>query len=133
MSICGASMAYNLKNRFNLGNGASGIVRKAFHSRNCKMSAIKQCRSKQKHEINACLREAQSYKEFEANSNIILMCSTMVRISTVAILYIALEYMSIYTTVQWCIGVMGENSKFCILFHLRTVQCSFAWFSSRKK
>eukprot|EP01084_Bolivina_argentea_P214452 364057_1 len=36
-----------------LGNGASGIVKKAFHFRSCKMVAIKQCRSKQKHEMSA--------------------------------------------------------------------------------
>eukprot|EP01083_Nonionella_stella_P190605 705884_1 len=32
----------------NIGNGASGIVKKAFHIRSCKMVAIKQCRSKKK-------------------------------------------------------------------------------------
>jgi len=97
----------NLKNRFNLGNGASGIVRKAFHSRNCKMSAIKQCRSKQKHEINACLREAQSYKEFEANSNIINVFNYGKDIDS-GDLYIALEYVDLGNNLftQWCNGAL---------------------------
>lgn len=57
----------------NIGNGASGIVRKAFHFRSCKMVAIKQCRSKQSQEVQAFMREAKIYQkpEFEDNENII--------------------------------------------------------------
>ena len=54
----------------NIGNGASGIVRKAFHFRSCKMVALKQCRSKQKHETKAFINEARIYQRFEDNENI---------------------------------------------------------------
>ena len=54
----------------NIGNGASGIVRKAFHFRSCKMVALKQCRSKQRHETKAFINEARIYQRFEDNENI---------------------------------------------------------------
>ena len=53
-----------------IGSGASGIVRKAFHFRSCKLVAIKQCRSKVKREEGAFIREARLYKQFEHNPHI---------------------------------------------------------------
>jgi len=49
----------------NIGNGASGIVSKAFHFRSCKMVAIKQCRSKQAAQMDAFKKEADIYARLE--------------------------------------------------------------------
>eukprot|EP00484_Ammonia_sp_Unknown_P029854 CAMPEP_0197049490 /NCGR_PEP_ID=MMETSP1384-20130603/24623_1 /TAXON_ID=29189 /ORGANISM="Ammonia sp." /LENGTH=790 /DNA_ID=CAMNT_0042481771 /DNA_START=98 /DNA_END=2470 /DNA_ORIENTATION=+ len=57
----------------NLGNGASGIVRKAFHFRSCKMVAIKQCRSKKGREVDAFIKEGKLYQTLEGHPHIISM------------------------------------------------------------
>eukprot|EP00485_Elphidium_margaritaceum_P012415 CAMPEP_0202686792 /NCGR_PEP_ID=MMETSP1385-20130828/2562_1 /ASSEMBLY_ACC=CAM_ASM_000861 /TAXON_ID=933848 /ORGANISM="Elphidium margaritaceum" /LENGTH=625 /DNA_ID=CAMNT_0049341449 /DNA_START=34 /DNA_END=1911 /DNA_ORIENTATION=+ len=57
----------------NIGNGASGIVRKFFHYKSCKMVAVKQCRSKQKHEIAAFVKEGRLYREFAREPSIVSM------------------------------------------------------------
>eukprot|EP00486_Rosalina_sp_Unknown_P016123 CAMPEP_0201596334 /NCGR_PEP_ID=MMETSP0190_2-20130828/193040_1 /ASSEMBLY_ACC=CAM_ASM_000263 /TAXON_ID=37353 /ORGANISM="Rosalina sp." /LENGTH=333 /DNA_ID=CAMNT_0048056635 /DNA_START=495 /DNA_END=1493 /DNA_ORIENTATION=- len=65
-------MEYVTKNKVNnIGTGASGIVTKAFHYNSCVMVAIKQCRSKQKHESSSFIKEAKLYEQFEDNKNII--------------------------------------------------------------
>eukprot|EP01083_Nonionella_stella_P285875 973043_1 len=66
-------MEYETNSAFTIGvgAGASGIVKKAFHFSSCKMVAIKQCRSKQEHEVLAFEREGQLYKKFTNNKYII--------------------------------------------------------------
>jgi len=66
-------MEHHTENRggFNcIGSGASGIVRKAFHFRSCKLVAIKQLKSKENDQMRAFKKEAGLYKHFEDNPNI---------------------------------------------------------------
>eukprot|EP01084_Bolivina_argentea_P105064 188067_1 len=86
------------RNTFNnIGNGASGIVRKAFHYKSCQIVAIKQCRSKQKHEIESFIRESKLYFEFEYCNNIINILEYGKDINDND-LYIILEYMDLGST-----------------------------------
>ncbi len=55
----------------NLGVGASGIVKKAFHFSSCKMLAIKHCRSLKKDKLLAFEKEANLYRKFIDNKYII--------------------------------------------------------------
>eukprot|EP01083_Nonionella_stella_P075327 204737_1 len=78
----------------NIGNGASGIVRKAFHYKSCQMVAIKKCRSRQKHETDAFIKEGRLYDEFQHVPNIINMMGFGKDVCD-GDLCIALEYMDL--------------------------------------
>eukprot|EP00484_Ammonia_sp_Unknown_P016514 CAMPEP_0197035216 /NCGR_PEP_ID=MMETSP1384-20130603/13073_1 /TAXON_ID=29189 /ORGANISM="Ammonia sp." /LENGTH=756 /DNA_ID=CAMNT_0042465245 /DNA_START=73 /DNA_END=2343 /DNA_ORIENTATION=+ len=81
----------------NIGNGASGIVRKAFHYQSCQMVAIKQCRSKQQHELDAFIKECRLYGEFAGNENIVDILEYGRDIQD-GDLMMALEYMDLGST-----------------------------------
>lgn len=78
----------------NIGNGASGIVYKAFHYKSCKMVAIKKLRSKLQREINAFINEAALYQQFKNNQNIINVLH-FGRDTEDAHLMMSLEYMDL--------------------------------------
>eukprot|EP01084_Bolivina_argentea_P099937 179564_1 len=55
----------------NIGFGASGVVKKAFHFSSCKMLAIKKARSTQPNKLLAFQKEAYLYNEFSDNPYIV--------------------------------------------------------------